>query len=204
MRFISRPVVFVSLTVIGAIMLAFIGACDDPVRRRPGGPPDPDPAETLPAVVSSPEPFALSFSMAYLPRVDESGDLPECAEVRGDLPGLGWEDGTGWPIYDEDGDFTLDFYMSTKTSGCYRLTLYVPTWCEPSLPANRRWLQYGAEDILLQLSDEALEWLECNWWDEFAEDYVDPPRGEDPACGIAIWVDDDGTVWPDGNMGYYF
>ena len=62
------------------------------------------------------------------------------------------------------------------------------------------WAQYGSKAVLDELSDECLQFLDCNWWDADEENEKTVDCAE---CAIKVHVDEDGAITGAGNMANY-
>jgi len=133
----------------------------------------------------SPSAGLLEFSTAYIPGAN-------CAQVRGNLPGLTWS--TGADLGSEHGGYRA---VSIELSaGNYEMS-YVG-WANCSSHGSDIWADYGLKEHLKEMTSEARRYVSCNWWNGSTIVTV-----SSPSCNLKIRVGNDGIITPAGNMANY-
>lgn len=142
------------------------------------------PADNL-APLRSPSAGVLEFSVAYI-------EGTNCAEVRGDLPGMTWSDGVDLGS-EHDGYRGISLSLA---AGTYELS-YVG-WANCSSHGTDVWADYGTKENLVAMNADARGFVNCNWWNG---SHVSHPSN--PSCDLRIRVDSSGRVTAAGNMASY-
>ena len=165
------------------------GACVEPAEP-----------EFLPAPFASPECVAVEKASISTFKCDCIMDFSSyytsgstCGEVRGELTNMSWSAGPEILAPDLDGYMGMSYELDP---GTFAFSYLGYQDCDDKWPGEA-WAQYGHQDFLKQMTEEARSFIQCNWWDETTQTLIEV---ESPSCSLRITVSSDCELTGAGNM----